>query len=176
MTFKPGEGRPPINLSESEIRYAMANTQSAAAAARFLNVSYESFRKYAKKYIDSSSGKSLFDLHKNPSGTGISKAPTIRKNGLYGLNDILEGKYPNYNKNKLKDRLLRSGEFEEQCACCGFDERRITDYTVPLRLDWMDGDKTNHKRENLQFLCLNCYYLQVENPLGGRPSTNNMHP
>ena len=169
MTFKLGEGRPPINLSESEIRYAMANTQSATAAARFLNVSYESFRKYAKQYKDSESGKSLFELQKNASGKGIRKAPTVRRNGRYGINDILEGKHPNYNKKKLKERLLRAGEFEEKCACCGFDERRITDYTVPLKLDWLDSDKTNHKRENIQFLCLNCYYLQVNNPEGGRP-------
>jgi len=175
MTFRPGEGRPPINLSESEIRYAMANTQSASAAARFLNVSYESFRKYAKQYKDSETGKTLFDLQKNASGTGIRKAPTLRRNGKYGINDILDGKHPNYDKKKLKDRLLRSGEFEEKCSCCGFEERRVTDYTVPLRLDWIDGDKTNHKRDNLQFLCLNCYYLQVENPLGGRPP-KNMHP
>lgn len=175
MTFKPGEGRPPINLSESEIRYAMANTQSATAAARFLNVSYESFRKYAKKYKDSATDKTLFDLHKNASGKGIRKAPTIRRNGRYGINDILEGKHPNYDKKKLKERLLRSGEFEEKCACCGFEERRITDYTVPLRLDWKDEDKTNHKRDNIQFLCLNCYYLQVENPHGGRPP-KNIHP
>ena len=109
MPFKSGEGRPPINISESELRYAISNTQSCMAAARFLNVSYESFRKYAKQYIDSESGKSLFDLHKNASGKGIKKAPTLRMNGKYGLNDILEGKHPNYNHKKLKDRLLRSG-------------------------------------------------------------------
>jgi len=106
MTFRPGEGRPPINISESEIRYAMVNTKSAAAAARFLNVSYESFRKYARQYIDSPTGKSLFDLHKNASGKGIKKAPTLRMNGKYGLNDILDGKHPNYNKKKLKDRYI----------------------------------------------------------------------
>ena len=52
MPFKPGEGRPPMNISESEIKYAMANTQSCAGAARFLKVSYEAFRKYAKLYTD----------------------------------------------------------------------------------------------------------------------------
>ena len=73
MAFKPGEGRPPMNISESEIRYAMENTKSCASAARFLKVSYESFRKYAKLYIDSESGKSLFELHtkKNPKSIQI---------------------------------------------------------------------------------------------------------
>jgi len=168
MTFKPGEGRPPINLSESEIRYAMANTKSCLAAARFLNISYESFRKYSLLYVDRETGKTLFKLHKNSAGIGIPKSTKLKLNGAYGLHDILDGKHPNYNAKKLKSRLLRSGEVEEKCECCGFDERRVDDYTVPLILDWIDCDRTNHKRENLQFLCYNCYYLQVGNPLGGR--------
>ncbi len=173
MTFKPGEGRPAINLSESEIRYAMANTQSCASASRFLNVSYESFRKYALLYIDRETGKTLFDIHKNIAGKGITKNIKPKLTGAYGLHDILDGKYPAYNPKKLKFRLLRSGEFEEKCGCCGFDERRVDDYTVPLILDWIDGDRTNHHRENLQFLCFNCYYLQVGNPLGGRRRINS---
>ena len=168
MTFKPGDGRPPMNLTETEIRYAMENTRSCAEAARFLKVSYESFRKYASLYIDSASGKSLFELHKNAYGKGIRKQPKQRLHGHYGLMDILEGKYPNYNRYKLKERLLRSGLFEEKCDCCGFDERRVLDYTVPLLLDWIDGDPTNHRQENLRFLCYNCYYLNVGNLLGGR--------
>jgi hypothetical protein len=52
----------------------------------------------------------------------------------------------------------------EECACCGYAERRITDDTVPLLLDHMDGDETNHRIENLQMLCLNCYYQQTGAP------------
>jgi len=169
MPFKAGEGRKAINLSESEIKYAMSNTQSCMAAARFLNVSFDSFRKYASLYVDKETGKTLFELHKNRSGKGMKKTPKPKMHGHYGLMDILEGKYPKYNSHRLKSRLLKSGLFEEKCNSCGFDERRISDYTVPLLLDHIDGDKTNHKRENLQFLCYNCYYLQVGNPLGGRP-------
>ena len=44
----------------------------------------------------------------------------------------------------------------------------MTDYTIPLMLDWQDGDKTNHKLENIRVLCLNCYYLQVGNPCNSR--------
>ena len=109
------------------------------------------FRKYAKKYVDSETGKTLFELHKNTAGKGIKKVVKQNMYGKYGLVDILEGKYPNYNSKKLKGRLLRSGMFEEKCSCCGFDERRVDDYTVPLLLDWIDSNKTNHKKENLQF-------------------------
>jgi hypothetical protein len=31
-------------------------------------------------------------------------------------------------------------------------------------LDHIDGDNTNHLLENLQMLCLNCYYQQAGNP------------
>ena len=48
MPFKPGEGRPAFNITESQIRYAMENSKSCAEAARFLKISYEAFRKYAK--------------------------------------------------------------------------------------------------------------------------------
>ena len=65
MPFKPGEGRPAFNIKESEIRYAMENSKSCAEAARFLKISYEAFRKYAKLYKDEASGKTLFEIHKN---------------------------------------------------------------------------------------------------------------
>jgi len=172
MPYKAGEGRPPMNISESEIRYAMDNTQSCAGAARFLKVSYEAYRKYAKLYIDEESGKTLFELHKNKAGKGITRANKPRMRGHYGLLDILEGKYPNYSYTKLKVRLLKNAVMEESCDSCGFCERRVNDYTVPLLLDWIDGDRTNHKRDNLRLLCYNCYYLEVGNPLGGRMKNN----
>ena len=87
--------------------------------------------------------------------------------GKHGLLDILEGKHRDVNHHNLKGRLLRNGIFEEKCDTCNFEDRRITDYTVPLLLDWIDGDKTNHKRENLRMLCYNCYYMEVGNPCGG---------
>ena len=105
MPYKAGEGRPPMNISESEIRYAMENTQSCAGAARFLKVSYEAFRKYAKLYKDEESGKTLFELHKNKAGKGISKPK--QRSGKYSLDSICNGEHPNYNVWKLGKRLLK---------------------------------------------------------------------
>ena len=156
-------GRPGFNISESEIRYAMQNTNSCAEAARFLKVSVDTYRKYANMFTDSESGLTLYELHKNKPGTGTRKRQPPSK-FIATLDDILDGKYPKYDKYKLKVRLLRSGTYEECCENCGFDERRISDYTVPLILDWIDGDQTNHTRENLRFLCYNCYYLIVGSP------------
>jgi hypothetical protein len=168
MPFVPGIGRQPMNISESEIRYAMSNTKSAHACARFLNVTYETFRKYARQYVDAETGKTLFELSKNMAGIGIRKVTNNPQKLGKPLSEILEGKHPTYDVHKLKVRLIKSGEFEEKCHCCGFEERRITDYSIPLILHHINGDKRDHRRENLEFLCYNCTYLQSHNTLGGR--------
>ena len=140
-----GQGRTALDIPESDIRYAMANTKSNASAARFLNISFTSYKKYAKMYTDRDTEKTLYELHKNQFGVGIPKHP----------------KYPTW---KLRNRLLALAILPESCNSCGYDERRITDDTVPLRLDHIDGDDTNHCIENLQMLCINCYYQQAGNP------------
>lgn len=159
-----GRGRSALQLSETDIRYAMENTKSAAAAAEFLKVSYETFRKYASMYIDRDTDKTLFELHKNQSGIGIAKDVQKATQGKYSITNILQGDFPKYPVWKLRNRLLVLGIFKEECAVCGYCERRVTDDTVPLLLDHMDGDITNHRVENLQMLCLNCYYQMTGNP------------
>lgn len=147
--------RPAYNLTESEIRYAMKNSASNGEAAQFLHISLNCYRNYAKKYFDAESGKSLWDLHKNQ-GKRHHKKPS--KN-LATIENIFAGMYPNYSIPKLQERLIREGYFEEKCAMCGFCERRISDYSVPLLLTWKDGNRKNHARENLEFLCYNHYHL-----------------
>jgi hypothetical protein len=159
-----GRGRESMNLPESDIRYAMANTKSNAEAARFMKVSFSTWKKYAKMYIDRETGKTLYDIHTNQAGVGIVKDTARATSGPYPIDEILEGKYPNYPGWKLRNRLFALNIFPEECGCCGYAERRITDDTVPLLLDHIDGDTTNHRIENLQMLCLNCYYQQVGAP------------
>ena len=154
-----------LNLTEQDIRYAMLNSQSNRSAALFIGCAYSTYRVYAKRYIDKESGLTLWDLHKNKAGKGITKHfdqpnnPAFRKTPIF---EILEGKHPTYNRKRLQERIIEEGLMEEKCSCCEFDERRITDYRVPLVLIWKDGDKTNHRFENLQFVCFNCYFLQYE--------------
>jgi 5-methylcytosine-specific restriction endonuclease McrA len=102
---------------------------------------------------------------KNPDGIGIRKGYNIKR-GKYSLDDILKGKYPEYPVWKLKQRLLLNGYMLEKCNNCGFEERRITDHKVPLVLDFLDGDKTNHLYDNLRMLCFNCSFLLNGNLTG----------
>ena len=138
-------------LMESEIKEAQGKARSAMEAARILGESYNTYKKYAKLY-------GIFEDLKNPEGVGIQKGFNIKK-GKYSLDDILKGEYPDYPVWKLKRRLISNGYMLEKCNECGFEERRLTDHKVPLVLDHMDGDRTNHKYDNLRMLCLNCSFL-----------------
>jgi transposase-like protein len=159
-----GQGRSSLNIPESDIRYAMENTKSNAEAARFLKISFTSYKKYAKMYTDRDTGKTLYELHKNQFGVGIPKNIARASKGVYSIDKILSGEHPNYPSWKLRNRILALAILPEQCNSCGYDERRVTDDTVPLMLDHIDGDTTNHRIENIQMLCLNCYYQQTGNP------------
>jgi hypothetical protein len=156
--------RTPKILLQSDIERAIKNTQSNLEASRFLRVHYDTYKKYASMYKDEHS-ISLFETHKNQSGKGLRKIQKGDK-AKYPLQEIIDGNHPEYPSSKLKFRLIREALLEEKCITCDFDEKRITDLTVPLLLDHKDGDITNHKLDNLQLLCYNCYYLTVGNPIG----------
>lgn len=70
--------RKPKILTKEQILAAMARTKSNKAAARYLHVSYPHYKKYAKTFTDSETGKSLFDLHLNQAGKGILKYSIIK--------------------------------------------------------------------------------------------------
>lgn len=166
-----GRGREPLNLTEAQIRYAMKNSKSNSGASRFLNISLTTYEKYSKMYIDEESGKTLWDIQKNQKGVGISKGQNILR-GKYALVDILEGKYPEYSVYHLKNRLVRNGhKFNFSCNChnCGYDERRITDNTLPIVLDHINDDWHDHTLENLRFLCYNCFHNIKANLRGSQP-------
>ena len=147
--MKRGLGAQP--LLKSEIQEAQTKARSAMEAARLLGVSYNTYKKYARKY-------EIFEDLKNPNGDGIRKGYNIKR-GKFSLDDILKGKYPDYPVWKLKQRLLHNGYMLEKCNNCGFEEQRLIDGKVPLVLDHIDGDRCNHKYENLRMLCFNCSFL-----------------
>ncbi len=147
-----------LNLTDVEIRYAMANSRSNREAARFIGCNIDTYKKYAKRYIDPETGKNLWDLHKNQAGKNIGKLTTnsFKKADIF---DILDGKHPTYNRKRLTQRIIDECILPQECSMCGFSERRLTDNSLPLVLVWKDGNFNNHSRENLEFLCYNCLYL-----------------
>jgi hypothetical protein len=155
-------GRLSRPLLQSEIEDMQKQAQSAKHCARLLGVSYPTYKKYAKMY-------GIFENCKNEAGVGIHKLNKGRRS--YALENILEGNNPSYPNWKLKKRLLETGYMPQVCANCGYDEPRVTDGKVPLLLDYMDGNRKNHKWDNLRMLCYNCWF-QINGDLFGKAMRN----
>ena len=151
---RPGGGTNRRPLLKRDIEEAQRNSQSAMGAARWLNRSYSTYKKYAKLY-------KIHERHLNQGGKGMSKPHVQGKR--YPLSDILEGKHPTYNVKQLQKRLVNGGLIDEQCTQCGFQERRIVDFKIPLMLIFKDGNSCNHNLDNMYLLCFNCAFLTVGN-------------
>lgn len=157
MNLRPdhhtAQGKP---ILKAHIEEAQRNTNSNAAAAKWLGVSYKHYKRYAQLY-------GLFDQHLNPTGVGtdkgFSKNPTSTP-----LREILEGKHPDYSLAKLKNRLIARKKLKAACTLCGFKEQRITDGKVPLMITFKDGNHKNFRLDNLALLCYNCMFLTTGAP------------
>lgn len=152
-TKKGTHGKP---LLKRQILEAQRHTNSNAAAARYLQVDYDTYRKYAKLY-------DVFDQHLNPTGIGIDKGWSKRPNST-PLHEILQNKHPHYSRAKLKNRLLARKKLLPQCKLCHFSEARITDHQVPLMLAFHDNNPKNMALDNLYLLCYNCMFLTTGAP------------
>ena len=142
-------------LSKEQISAAQAKTKSNMAAARYLHVSYQHYKRYAKLY-------KLFEGHKNQSGKGIPKFLRGPKKMPHML-EIIEGRIAasSFNPNKLKYALIEQGYLLEECNVCKFNEKRVLDYKTPLLLHFKDKNSNNYSLDNVQLLCYNHYFLQV---------------
>ena len=142
-------------LSKLQIEAAQAKTQSNMAAARYLHISYQHYKRYAKLY-------NLFESHKNQSGKGIPKFLNAGKK-FPSMVEIIEGRIAasSFDPNKLKYALIEQGHIAEECAVCKFKERRVLDYKIPLLLHFKDKNSNNYSLNNIQLLCYNDYFLTV---------------
>ena len=150
-------------LSKQQIQAAMNKTKSNRAAARYLGVSYIHYKKWAKNYDATEEGyPDLFEQHKNQSGKGIPKFlnGSVKQPAVL---DIIEGRVDpsHFTAAKIRDRMIGEGYLNDCCAGCGFNERRVLDYKVPLIMNFKDGNKKNYKLDNVELLCYNCYFLTV---------------
>ena len=158
-------GRPSKILSKDDLLRAMKMTRSNRAAARYLHVSYNHYKKYAKVYKNED-GITLLEAHKNQAGKGIPKFLS-GKGKEPPIMDLIEGRVPveHFDPKKIKQRLIFEALIEEKCAKCGFSERRVLDQKVPLVLNHKDGNKKNFQLDNLEFLCYNHAFLYATSPI-----------
>ena len=119
------------------------NSNTVKEASKKLGLDYKTFRKYAKKY-------GVFNPNQgfNAKNRNYNKIPLKR---------ILENKHPNYNNSALRIRLIKENIKEAKCERCklSYWENEI----IHFELHHIDGNRYNHKLENLQILCPNCHSL-----------------
>ena len=137
-------------VTKNMILNAQENTKSAAEAARWLGVSYNTYKKWAKYY-------KLFEQHLNQKGVGIKKGWASYK---VPVHDIISGKRnppQRWSHTVFKKRLVEDGYFQDECSSCGYNEGNIKTGDVCLNVDFVDGNHKNYKIDNLRLLCPNCY-------------------
>ncbi len=153
----------PKPLTKEQIVAAMGVTKSNRSAARYLNCSYTHYKQWAKNYDATEPGyNNLFEQHLNQAGKGIKK--WIGNHGKTPpLQDLINGIIPatSFSPAKIKKRLFEEGYLKEECGLCGFSERRVSDYKIPLLLHFKDKDPKNYRLDNLEVLCYNHYFLTV---------------
>lgn len=134
-----------IKVTDDHIIEISKISKSATHAASILGIKYETYRVHAKR---------LGCFFVNQSGKGTKK---IKKDGLgkISLTEILDGKHPQYQTNKLRLRLFKEGYKDEKCELCGIES--WLGKKISLELDHIDGNRYNHSLNNLRVLCPNCH-------------------
>ena len=157
----------------SELLTALENSISIADASRAIGLSYPTFRKWCELLIPLEYEE--FKKNSHP----YSKPKThLRYNYPYykKLVRILNGeieKPKRWTKTKFVTLITRDALIEDKCSLCNFEERRITDYRIPLLMDVLNGNPLDWSRDNIRLLCYNCFFLNVRDFRGTEYSAFN---
>ncbi len=135
-----------MKISYDDLKFVIENSSSMADAARKLKISYKTIRKKTKE---------LGLFKPNQSRKGVKRGFYENEIQRTPLIEILEGKHPFYGTSRLRKRLIYEGIKEHKCEECGIINWNGKD--ISLHLDHIDGDRTNHKIDNLRILCPNCH-------------------
>jgi len=130
-------------ISEEKIKEAIHNTSSMLQAAKFMGVPYTTFKRKATKL-------GLYKPNQHPIGVTKGGPPPTP------IQEILDGKHPNYKSSKLKKRLVDEGIFEDKCDECSQGTEWNGKFLV-LQLDHINGNSYEHFLDNLRILCPNCH-------------------
>ena len=131
-----------VKIDEQQLIDVCKEAKSMREAAIKLGLAFNTFRRKAKK---------LGCYKTNQSGKGIEKEFSWK----IPLNEIFEGKHPNFSRCALKSRLLITGLKENKCEICGIT--KWNGNSLVIHLDHINGINNDNRLENLRMLCPNCH-------------------
>lgn len=134
-----------IKITKQEMEKVINSSNSMRSASVKLGLHFNTFSRYAKMY----------GIYKPNRGLKGSSKPKKEGKGKYLLEDILNGKHPEYQTRKLKIRLIKEGIKQNKCEICGIVNWNNKD--IVCELDHIDGNSSNHSLDNLRILCPNCH-------------------
>mgnify|MGYP003677029646 FL=1 len=138
-------------VTKNMILEAQKHTKSNMSAARWMDIHYSTYKKYAKLY-------GVFDQHLNKDGNGIKKGFGVRS---VNVEEIVLGKRKppqRWSQSVVKEELVEKGYWLDECSNCGYNEVNIVTEKACLGIDFDDGDSKNWLLDNIRLLCSNCYY------------------
>lgn len=138
--------------TDAQLRQAVANSISVAGTLRALGLrpsggNYATVETHIRRLGLSTShfgGQAWV-------GLGVRPHPMQRP-----LTDVLVAG-STYPTSKLLRRLIAAGLKERKCERCGLTEWQGE--PIPLEVDHQNGDRMDHRIENLRVLCCNCHAL-----------------
>lgn len=154
------------DMTYDQVVSALAAAGSVKEAARMINVSYGTLKRYAKMYVDEATGKTLLEKFKNPSGKGQNRNYD-KLTSVYSPEKLFRNGQKTTVERiaKLKEIVVTKKFLPLLCNKCGYHERRLTDMKPPLLLNFISKNKSDWRLENLELLCYNCYFLYIGDPI-----------
>jgi hypothetical protein len=134
-----------VKVNDQDIISACESSSSMSEACSKVGIHFNTFKRNAEK----------LGVYKTNQGSKGSSKPKTEGFGKIPLQDILDGKCPQYQTYKLKNRLFKVGLKTNVCECCGITEWMNTE--IMCELDHIDGNSCNHVLNNLRILCPNCH-------------------